>query len=114
MTFATLVSLIRGARAVLFPSLYEGFGLPVLEAMSLGTPVLTSNQGSLPEVAGDAAMQVDPYDVDALRQAIRIIDADADWRGDASSRGKRQAALFNDEAYDARLRALYAKVGVSV
>ncbi len=114
MSFATLVSLIRGARAVLFPSLYEGFGLPVLEAMSLGTPVLTSNQGSLPEVAGDAAMQVDPYDVDALRQAIRIIDADADWRGDASSRGKRQAALFNDEAYDARLRALYAKVGVSV
>src|SRR3990167_4296984 len=108
MSFASLVSLIRGARAVLFPSLYEGFGLPVLEAMSLGTPVLTSNQGSLPEVAGDAAMQVDPYDVDALRQAIRIIDADADWRGDASSRGKRQAALFNDEAYDARLRALYA------
>lgn len=114
MSFATLVSLIRGAKAVLFPSLYEGFGLPVLEAMSLGTPVLTSNQGSLPEVAGDAAMQVDPYEVDALCQAIRMIDADADWRGDASSRGKKQAALFNDDAYDARLRALYAKVGVSI
>lgn len=113
MSFATLVSLIRGARAVLFPSLYEGFGLPVLEAMSLGTPVLTSNQGSLPEVAGDAALQVDPYDVDALSQAIRMIDADTDWRADASIRGKTQAALFNDDAYDARLRALYAKVGVS-
>lgn len=114
MSFAALISLIRGARAVLFPSLYEGFGLPVLEAMSLGTPVLTSNQGSLPEVAGDAALQVDPYDVDALTQAIRTIDADADWRSDASARGKTQAALFDDEAYDARLRALYGKVGVSI
>ena len=113
MSFATLVSLIRGARAVLFPSLYEGFGLPVLEAMSLGTPVLTSNQGSLPEVAGDAALQVDPYDVDALSQAIRMIDSETDWRADASARGKTQAALFNDDAYDARLRTLYAKVGVS-
>lgn len=113
MSFVALVSLIRGARAVVFPSLYEGFGLPVLEAMSLGTPVLTSNQGSLPEVAGDAAFQVDPYDVDALSRAIRVIDADADWRAEASTRGKRQAALFNDDAYEARLRALYARVGVS-
>ncbi|WP_419756476.1 glycosyltransferase family 4 protein [Brevundimonas sp.] len=112
MSFATLVSLIRGARAVLFPSLYEGFGLPVLEAMSLGTPVLTSDQGSLPEVAGEAALQVDPYNIDALSQAIRMIDADTDWRIAASTRGRRQAALFNDYAYDARLRALYAKVGV--
>ena len=114
MSFAALVSLIRGARAVLFPSLYEGFGLPVLEAMSLGTPVLTSNQGSLPEVAGDAALQVDPYDIDALSRAVRMIDADADWRAEASTRGKTQAALFNDNAYDARLRALYARVGVSI
>lgn len=114
MSFAALVSLIRGARAVLFPSLYEGFGLPVLEAMSLGTPVLTSNQGSLPEVAGDAAFQIDPYDIDALSRAIRAIDADADWRQEASTLGKRQAALFNDDAYDAKLRALYAKVGASI
>ena len=55
-----LVTLIRGARAVLFPSLYEGFGLPVLEAMLLGTPVLTSRTSSLPEIAGDAALYVDP------------------------------------------------------
>jgi glycosyltransferase involved in cell wall biosynthesis len=112
MSFAALVSLIRGAKAVLFPSLYEGFGLPVLEAMSLGTPVLTSNQGSLPEVAGDAALQVDPYDVDALSRAIRTIDADTGWRNEASTRGKTQAALFNDDAYDVKLRALYAKIGV--
>jgi glycosyltransferase involved in cell wall biosynthesis len=112
MSFATLISLIRGARAVLFPSLYEGFGLPVLEAMSLGTPVLTSTEGALPEVAGDAAIQVDPYDVQALSTAIRMIDADAGWRAEASLRGRAQAAQFNDDAYDARLRALYSKVGV--
>lgn len=114
MSFTTLISLIRGAKAVLFPSLYEGFGLPVLEAMSLGTPVLTSNQGSLPEVAGDAAMQVDPYDVDALSSAIRVIDADADWRAEASIRGRSQAERFSDDAYDARLGALYSKVGIEL
>ena len=57
-----LVTLIRGARAVLFPSLYEGFGLPVLEAMQLGTPVVTSRTSSLPEIAGDAALYVNPYE----------------------------------------------------
>ena len=62
-----LVTLIRGARAVMFPSLYEGFGLPVLEAMQLGTPVVTSRTSSLPEIAGDAALYVNPYDNDADR-----------------------------------------------
>ena len=114
MSFAALISLIRGARAVLFPSLYEGFGLPVLEAMSLGTPVLTSNQGSLPEVAGDAAVQVDPYETEALSTAIRMIDSDADWRAQASLSGRAQAARFNAHAYDTRLRALYSKVGVEL
>ncbi len=80
--------------------------------MSLGTPVLTSTEGALPEVAGDAAIQVDPYDVQALSTAIRMIDADAGWRAEASLRGRAQAAQFNDDAYDARLRALYSKVGV--
>ena len=78
--------------------------------MSLGTPVLTSNQGSLPEVAGDAALQVDPYDIDALAKAVRMIDADAGWREEASARGRTQAALFSNAAYDARLRELYDKV----
>lgn len=112
MSFSMLITLIRGAKAVLFPSLYEGFGLPVLEAMILGTPVLTSNQGSLPEVAGDTALKIDPYDVDALVQAIRMIDADVDWRAAASKLGRVQATLFNDKAYDTRLRDLYRSVGV--
>lgn len=189
MSFATLVSLIRFARAVLFPSLY---GFRITQAR------LTSNQGSLPEVAGDAALQVnlrcrrsvlgegefrarvefcsqdrdvegvETRDVDprnlgvhgdawcrdrlwshpAGRGVVRAslvtctntvaggaelgsdkgaprasgsgsicnpctIDIDADSRADACARGKMQAALFNDEAYDARQRALYAKVSVS-
>ena len=73
-----LVTLMRGARAVLFPSLFEGFGLPVLEAMTLGTPVLTSNVTSLPEIAGDAALLVDPFDVSAMAAAIRRLDNDVD------------------------------------
>ena len=105
---ATLVSLIRGARATLFPSLYEGFGLPVLESMLLGAPVITSTEGSLPEVAGDAALSVDPYDVDAIRDAIRKLDADADLRAELAGRGRVQAAKFSPERYRERLRDAYA------
>ncbi|MFN6956732.1 MAG: glycosyltransferase family 4 protein [Acetobacteraceae bacterium] len=111
--FRLLVSLIRGARAVLFPSLYEGFGLPALEAMSLGTPVLTSNTASLPEVVGDAAIQVDPYDVQALAEGIRALDADAELRARLALAGPRQAEQFSPERYDRRLAALYAKLGLS-
>jgi glycosyltransferase involved in cell wall biosynthesis len=69
LPFAHLVTLIRGARALLFPSLYEGFGLPVLEAMSLGTPVMTSTTASLSEVEGDAALLVDPLHIGAMTKA---------------------------------------------
>lgn len=111
MPFPLLVSLIRGARAVLFPSLYEGFGLPVLEAMLLGTPVLTSTAGSLPEVAGDAAIMVDPYDVDAIRRGIRTIDADAGLREHLSAQGRIRAETFSPAAYRDRLTKLYGKIG---
>jgi len=107
--FPQLVSLIRGARAVLFPSLYEGFGLPVLEAMLLGTPVLTSNVSSLPEVTGDAAVLVDPTDLDKLGSAIRIIDQDADLRAELSAKGRARAEMFSSEAYQARLAKLYGR-----
>jgi len=112
VSYPLLTSLIRGARGVLFPSLYEGFGLPVLEAMSLGAPVLTSDQGSLPEVAGEAALQVDPYDTSAIARGIRQIENDADWRTWASEQGRAQALKFSVEAYRARLGDLYARVGV--
>jgi glycosyltransferase involved in cell wall biosynthesis len=107
MPLRLLVGLIRGARATLFPSLYEGFGLPVLESMLLGTPVLTSTAGALPEVAGDAALMVDPYDVDAIRTGIRTLDADDALRADLSARGREQAAKFSPQRYRERLEAAY-------
>jgi glycosyltransferase involved in cell wall biosynthesis len=110
--FRLLVSLVRGAKAVLFPSLYEGFGLPVLEAMHLGTPVMTSNTASLPEVAGDAALLVDPYDTRAMAEAIRALDTQPELRAELAARGPKRAALFDNAAYERRLVDLYAKLGV--
>lgn len=111
LPFRLLVSLIRGAKATLLPSLYEGFGLPVLESMLLRTPVLTSNAGSLPEVAGDAALMVDPYDTQAIRRAMIALDADADLRADLVERGLLQAQKFGAEPYRARLAELYSSIG---
>lgn len=112
MPFSMLISLIRGAKATLFPSLYEGFGLPVLESMALSTAVLTSTGGSLPEVAGDAAVIVDPYDVQAITRGIQALDADEGLRLDLQTRGLLQAGKFTPEAYQTRLTDLYRKVGV--
>ena len=106
-----LVTLIRGARAVLFPSLYEGFGLPVLEAMVLGTPVVTSRVASLPEIAGDAALYVNPYEIDDIARAIKTIAADAGLRAELVERGRAQAALFSVERYRERVAALYERLG---
>jgi glycosyltransferase involved in cell wall biosynthesis len=108
-SFPLLVSLIRGAKAVLFPSLYEGFGLPALEAMFLGTPVLTSNTASMPEVVGNAALQVAPYDTRALVEGIRALDTDADLRGRLAEAGPIQAEQFSPERYQARLAGVYGK-----
>jgi glycosyltransferase involved in cell wall biosynthesis len=114
LPFSQLVGLLRGARAVLFPSLYEGFGLPVLEAMLAGTPVLTSTAASLPEVAGDAALLVDPLDVDEISAGIRALDNDDDLCADLAARGHVQAANFSPANYAARVADLYKHVtGIS-
>lgn len=105
-----LISLIRGAKAVLCPSLYEGFGLPALEAMSLGTPVLASNTASMPEVVGEAAIKVDPYDTRALVEGIRALDHDPDLLGRLSEAGPIRAQEFSAERYQVRLSKLYSKV----
>jgi glycosyltransferase involved in cell wall biosynthesis len=106
----TLFDLVSGARAVVFPSLYEGFGLPVLEAMMLGTPVLTSNTSSLPEIVGDAALSVDPYDVRAIAAGFEALDADAMLRARLSEKGKLRAGLFSEDAYRRRIDAVYREV----
>jgi len=107
VSVAMLVTLIRGARAVLFPSLYEGFGLPVLEAMLLGTPVVTSRTSSLPEIAGDAALYVNPYETDDIARAIKKIAGDAGLRAELVERGRAQAELFSVERYRQRVASLY-------
>ncbi len=91
---ADLPALISGARALVMPSLYEGFGFPVLEAMACGTPVVASNTSSLPEVAGDAALLVDPHDTDALAGALHRILTDDDLRTELRRRGLQRAQQF--------------------
>jgi glycosyltransferase involved in cell wall biosynthesis len=110
LPFATLQRLIRGARAVLFPSLYEGFGLPVVEAMALGTPTLTSTEGSLAEIAGKTSVLVDPYDTQAIARGIRRLDQDEALRRHLSDAGPRQAARFGAVPYRAALSAMYDTV----
>ncbi len=102
-----LLKLIKGARALVFPSVYEGFGLPVLEAMSLGTPVITSTTSSLPEVAGNAALLVDPYDVDSIARAIQNLDRDDALCSELAKLGTAQATLFSSSVYQERIRKLY-------
>lgn len=111
MPYSLLLSVIRCARGVVFPSLYEGFGLPVLEAMVLGVPVITSTAGSLPEIAGDAAVSVDPFDVTAIRDAIRKVDADEGLREEMILKGRDQAAKFSPEIYQSRLADMFTRLG---
>ena len=108
--FALLVSLIRGAKAVLFPSLYEGFGLPVLESMMLGTPVLASRTSSIPEIAGDAALMVDPYDPRAIAEGVRALEESEPLRQELAAKGVRQAERFSGRAYAERLLGVYERV----
>jgi glycosyltransferase involved in cell wall biosynthesis len=105
-----LLRLARGAKAVLFPSLYEGFGLPALEAIRLGTPVISSTTSSLPEVVGEAGLLVDPYDARAIAGAMRALDEDPALGARLSAAAAAQAARFDEKAYQARLSAMHEKV----
>lgn len=94
---ADLPALLSAALAFVFPSLYEGFGIPVLEAGACGVPVITSNTSSLPEVAGDAALLVDPHDVDAIAEAMYRLLTDEALRADLARRGLENVKRFSWE-----------------
>ena len=106
----TLGVLYRLASAFVFPSLYEGFGLPPLEAMASGTPVVISNVSSLPEVAGDAAVLVDPYDVESIVDGMRRILSDPTLAAELRRKGVERAREFSWERSVAKTRQVYQQV----
>jgi glycosyltransferase involved in cell wall biosynthesis len=106
----TLAVMYRLAGVFVFPSLYEGFGLPPLEAMASGTPVVTSNVSSLPEVAGDAAILVDPYDPHAIADGIERVLTDEELRRGLRAKGIARAKQFSWEHSVRRVREIYSEV----
>ncbi len=90
-----LPSYYSNVKCLVLPSLYEGFGLPVIEAMASGCSVITSNVSSLPEVVGDAGLMVDPYDVDELENAIREVLMNEGLRKEMIRRGLKRASNFS-------------------
>lgn len=106
-------TLISGARALAYPSLYEGFGFPVVEAMAAGTPVLTSNVSSLPEVAGEDAVLVDPKDVHAIAEGLRRVLTDDALRERLIGPGRARAAGYTWEVTARRTAGVLRGVAVS-
>jgi glycosyltransferase involved in cell wall biosynthesis len=107
---ADLAAWYARATVFAFPSLDEGFGMPVLEAMAAGTPVVASNSSALPEVAGDAALLVDPEDTEALAAALRSLIERKSLQGELSSRGSQRAGIFTWENAVRRTWDVYRKV----
>jgi glycosyltransferase involved in cell wall biosynthesis len=107
----TLAILYRLAAVFVFPSLYEGFGLPPLEAMVSGTPVVTSNISSLPEVVGDAALLVDPYDIESIVGGMRRVLTDSTLAAEMRRKGLVRAREFSWERSVAKTRKVYQEIG---
>jgi glycosyltransferase involved in cell wall biosynthesis len=104
-----LPALMRGARAFAYVSVYEGFGIPVIEAMACGTPVLTSGIGALAEVAGDGAATCDPLDVDAIAAGLTAVAGDETLRARLRLAGPRRAARYSHQAMADAAAAGYAR-----
>jgi glycosyltransferase involved in cell wall biosynthesis len=105
-----LVAYYRGAECFVFPSLYEGFGLPPLEAMACGCPVISSDSTSLPEVVGEAAIKVSPHDIEGLAGALEKILTDRELREDLIAKGAIQAARFSWEQTAEKTLEIYKEV----
>lgn len=101
-----LAALYRGAEFLAFPSLYEGFGLPVIEAMACGTAVLTSNISALPEIAGDAAILIDPFSEVEIRKGMEELFENRPLRALLAERGMRRAALYSWDAVAQKVDAV--------
>jgi glycosyltransferase involved in cell wall biosynthesis len=99
--------LYAGATALLLPSFFEGFGLPVLEAMTVGVPVIASDRGALPEVLGDAGLLVSPDDPEELAAAMHRVCTDAQLAAVLGARGARRALMFDWTASGQTLRDIY-------
>jgi glycosyltransferase involved in cell wall biosynthesis len=106
----TLAVLYRLAGVFVFPSLYEGFGLPPLEAMASGTPVVTSNVSSLPEVAGEAALLIDPYDPESIAEGLRRVLTDPVLKADLVARGLQRAREYSWDRSVRRVREIYGEI----
>ncbi len=106
----TLAVLYRLASVFVFPSLYEGFGLPPIEAMACGTPVVTSNVSSLPEVVGDAALLVDPYDPDSIADGMRRVLTSEEVRATLCARGIAQARKYSWQQSIEQVHEIYNEV----
>jgi glycosyltransferase involved in cell wall biosynthesis len=107
LPYTQLMYLLKGARGLVFPSLYEGFGIPVLEAMLMGCPVITAKSTSLTEVGGDAVLYTDPLDVRDIARAIDALASDEELGAELARRGKVQAARFSKDRHLARLEEGY-------
>lgn len=105
-----LLSLISSSKGFLFPSIYEGFGLPVLEAMSLGVPVLTSNNGALKEVVADAAITVDPFSVESIRDGIVKLDNDSVLAEVLRKSGYERSKVFSLNNHLTKLQSMYHSI----
>jgi glycosyltransferase involved in cell wall biosynthesis len=104
------LDLLAGATVLAYPSIYEGFGHPPLEAMQAGIPVVASNAGALPEVLGDAALLPDPADVEALAEALRTVLTDDDVRAQLIARGRKRVTRYTWDRAGSELADLYRRV----
>jgi glycosyltransferase involved in cell wall biosynthesis len=104
-----LPALYSGALCFVYPSYFEGFGLPPLEAMKCGAPVIVGNKTSLPEVVGDAGVQVDPFDVDEMASAIQRVITDSSLRAQLRVKGLERAKLFDWQETARQTLSVYKK-----